>query len=98
MKKFNNILDGTDCGDAGLPAGWRFVPKTPDAGSVVIQFLERRDRCGARAGVPGEYQGVALCKSTDVGTSNGPDTGIDNVVRLGVNYKFDQLGPIVAKF
>jgi hypothetical protein len=40
MKKFNNTLAGTDCGDAGLPAHRRdiakaqpvirVVPKTPD--------------------------------------------------------------------
>jgi hypothetical protein len=40
MKRFNNTLAGTDCGDAGLPPHWRdtakgkailrIVPKTPD--------------------------------------------------------------------
>jgi hypothetical protein len=40
MKKFNNTLEGTDCGDAGLPANsheiasaktvLRVVPKTPE--------------------------------------------------------------------
>jgi hypothetical protein len=40
MKKFNNTLEGTDCGDAGLPAHscdiakvktvLRIAPKTPD--------------------------------------------------------------------
>jgi hypothetical protein len=54
MKKFNNTLEGTDCGDAGLPVrcrevakaktALRIVPKTTDGGSVVIQFPERRDR------------------------------------------------------
>ena len=43
MKKFNNTLGGTDCGDAGLPApsrdiakakpALRVVPKTPDVES-----------------------------------------------------------------
>jgi hypothetical protein len=52
MKKFNNTLEGTDCGDAGLPARCRdiiktktilrVVPKTPDAGSMAIQFLDGR--------------------------------------------------------
>jgi hypothetical protein len=54
MKRFNNTLEGTDCGDAGLPVrrrevanaktALRIVPKTTDSGSVVIQFPERRDR------------------------------------------------------
>jgi hypothetical protein len=71
MKKFNNTLEGTDCGDAGLPARWRdaakakaktktilrLVPKTPDAGSVVvIQFLDRRDGYGTRAALSGEFK------------------------------------------
>jgi len=40
VKKFNNTLEGTDCGDAGLPTvslriakaktALRVVPKTPD--------------------------------------------------------------------
>jgi hypothetical protein len=40
MKRFNNTLAGTDCGDAGLPPHWRdaakaktvlrLVPKTPE--------------------------------------------------------------------
>jgi hypothetical protein len=44
MKKFNNTLVGTDCGDAGLPAHRRdiaktqpvltLVPKTPDIESM----------------------------------------------------------------
>ena len=44
MKKFNNTLAGTDCGDAGLPAHSRdiakaqtflhVVPKTPDIESM----------------------------------------------------------------
>jgi hypothetical protein len=44
MKKFNNALVGTDCGDAGLPAHsrdiakaqpvLRVVPKTPDIESM----------------------------------------------------------------
>jgi hypothetical protein len=49
MKKFNNILEGTDCGDAGLPrrdtarpnTSLRIVPKIPNAGSTVIQFPMR---------------------------------------------------------
>jgi hypothetical protein len=70
MKKFNNTLEGTDCGDAGLPARCRdtataksktkamlrLVPKTTDAGSVVIQFLDRRDRYGAPASLPGKLK------------------------------------------
>jgi hypothetical protein len=83
MKKFNNILEGTDCGDAGLPARWRdtakaktilrLVPKTPDTGAMVIQFRERRVRYGARASLPGGL--LALWKSADVDTPNGPDAG-----------------------
>jgi hypothetical protein len=44
MKKFNNTLAGTDCGDAGLPARGRdiakaqrvlgVVPKTPEIESM----------------------------------------------------------------
>jgi hypothetical protein len=44
MKKFNNTLAGTDCGDAGVPAHTRdiakaqpvlrVVPKTPDIESM----------------------------------------------------------------
>src|SRR5258708_4327772 len=61
MRKFNNTLEGTDCGDAGLPShhgiakaktGLRIVAKTPDIGSTAVQFPERRDRQGARASHP----------------------------------------------
>jgi hypothetical protein len=51
MKKFNNTLEGTDCGDAGLPAPsrdiakpktvLRVVPKTPNTGATVIRFPMR---------------------------------------------------------
>jgi hypothetical protein len=44
MKKFNNTLEGADCGDAGLPAHsrdiakaqpvLRVVPKTPEIESM----------------------------------------------------------------
>jgi hypothetical protein len=47
MKKFNNTLEGTDCGDAGLPAHRRdiaktqpvlgVVPKTPDIESMAAR-------------------------------------------------------------
>jgi hypothetical protein len=47
MKKFNNTLAGTDCGDAGLPAHRRdiartqpvlsLVPKTPDIESMAAR-------------------------------------------------------------
>jgi hypothetical protein len=85
MKKFNNTLVGTDCGDAGLPARdiakakpiLRVVPRPPNSGSVVIQFLERRDRYGARASLPRKFHGLALRKSTDVDTPNGADVGAD---------------------
>jgi hypothetical protein len=52
MKKFNNTLEGTDCGNAGLPApcrsiarsesSLRIVPKGPEHGTTVIQFPNRR--------------------------------------------------------
>jgi hypothetical protein len=51
MKKFNNTLEGTDCGNAGLPApcrsiarsesSLRIVPKGPEHGTTVIQFPNR---------------------------------------------------------
>jgi hypothetical protein len=49
MKKFNNTLEGTDCGDAGLPrrdttrasTSLRIVPKNLNTGSTVIQFPMR---------------------------------------------------------
>jgi hypothetical protein len=47
MKKFNNTLAGTDCGDAGLPAlrrdiakiqpVLRVVPRTPDIESMAAR-------------------------------------------------------------
>jgi hypothetical protein len=47
MKKFNNTLEGTDCGDAGLPAHscgiaraktvLRVVPKTSDIESMALR-------------------------------------------------------------
>jgi hypothetical protein len=47
MKKFNNTLAGTDCGDAGLPAHsrdiakakpvLRVVPRTPDIESMAAR-------------------------------------------------------------
>ena len=47
MRKFNNTLAGTDCGDAGLPAHsgdsakakpvLRVVPRTPDIESVAAR-------------------------------------------------------------
>jgi hypothetical protein len=47
MRKFNNTLAGTDCGDAGLPARsrdiakakpvLRVVPRTPDIESVAAR-------------------------------------------------------------
>jgi len=52
MKKFNNTLEGTDCGDAGLPTtcrnttrsdgSLRIIPKRPEKGATLIQFLSRR--------------------------------------------------------
>jgi hypothetical protein len=35
MKKFNNTLAGTDCGDAGLPTHRRDIAKTQRVLSVV---------------------------------------------------------------
>jgi hypothetical protein len=47
MKKFNSTLEGTDCGDAGLPARnrdsakartvLRVVARTPDAKSMALR-------------------------------------------------------------
>jgi hypothetical protein len=47
MKKFSNTLEGTDCGDAGLPARsrdiakakpvLRVVPRTPDIESMAAR-------------------------------------------------------------
>jgi hypothetical protein len=52
MKKFNNTLEGTDCGDAGLSTpcrntatsdkSLRIISKRPENGATVIQFLSRR--------------------------------------------------------
>ena len=52
MKKFNNTLEGTDCGDAGLPTprrnttrsdgSLRIIPKRLEKGATLIQFLSRR--------------------------------------------------------
>jgi hypothetical protein len=49
MKKFNNALAGTDCGDAGLPAHKRDVAKTQPVLRVVartpnIQSMAARAR------------------------------------------------------
>jgi hypothetical protein len=51
MNKFNNTLEGTDCGDAGLSTpcrntarpdrNFRIVPKRPKNGAAVIQFPMR---------------------------------------------------------
>jgi hypothetical protein len=35
MKKFNNTLAGTDCGDAGLPAHRQDIARTPSVLSLV---------------------------------------------------------------
>jgi hypothetical protein len=55
MKKFNNTLAGTDCGDAGLPAHRRdiartqsvlsLVPKTPGIESMAAR-APAPDACG----------------------------------------------------
>jgi hypothetical protein len=55
MKKFNNTLKGTDCGDAGLPVQsrdvaiaktiLRVVPKAPDNGLMVPSDSGRRRHC-----------------------------------------------------
>jgi hypothetical protein len=35
MKKFNNTLEGTDCGDAGLPSHTRDIAKTQSVLRIV---------------------------------------------------------------
>ena len=60
MKKFNNTLEGTDCGDAGLPSRGcgtakaktvlRVIPKTPEM-SGPRMTTPRDHRLGRR--VPG---------------------------------------------
>jgi hypothetical protein len=40
MKKFNNTLAGTDCGDAGLPAHSRDIAKAKTILSVVPKTPE----------------------------------------------------------
>ena len=40
MKKFNNTLAGTDCGDAGLPAPSRDVAKAKPVLRVVAKTLD----------------------------------------------------------
>ena len=42
MKKFNNTLEGTDCGDAGLPAPCRDVAKREDHPSHRSKDTEQR--------------------------------------------------------
>jgi len=52
MKKFNNTLEGTDCGDAGLSTpcrntvasdrGVRATPTRSEHGATVLQFPRRR--------------------------------------------------------
>ena|SRR6516225_5304076 len=57
MKKFNNTLEGTDCGDAGMPARGRdvtkatsvlrVVPNTPEIESIAPRrYLAKRMRLG----------------------------------------------------
>jgi hypothetical protein len=40
MKKFNNTLEGTDCGDAGLPAHSRDIAKAKTVLRVVPKTLD----------------------------------------------------------
>jgi hypothetical protein len=40
MKKFNNTLEGTDCGDAGLPAHRRDIAKAKTVLRVVPKTLD----------------------------------------------------------
>jgi hypothetical protein len=40
MKKFNNTLEGTDCGDAGLPACSRDIAKVKTVLRVVPKTLD----------------------------------------------------------
>jgi hypothetical protein len=57
MKKFNNTFEGTDCGDAGLPAHsrdvakaktvLRVVPKTPDIESIAPRTAAPKTQQGA---------------------------------------------------
>jgi len=60
MKKFNNTLEGTDCGDAGMPARGRdvtkarsvlrVVPNTPEIESIAPRrYLAKRMRLGESA-------------------------------------------------
>jgi hypothetical protein len=62
MKKFNNTLVGTDCGDAGLPAHscgiaraktvLRVVPKTPDIESMALRTTAPNAATGAESDKP----------------------------------------------
>jgi hypothetical protein len=57
MKKFNNTLAGTDCGDAGLPAHRRdivlsLVPKTPDIESMAPRTRASNACGGAKSDKP----------------------------------------------
>jgi hypothetical protein len=57
MKKFNNTLEGTDCGDAGLPAHGRGIAKAKkDLGHAVSGDVVMGRPNAAR----GEDIGVAL--------------------------------------
>jgi hypothetical protein len=58
MKKFNNTLAGTDCGDAGLPSHsgaiakaktvLRVIPKTPDICAASTHLDVRQPRRSLR--------------------------------------------------
>jgi hypothetical protein len=51
MKKFNNTLAGTDCGDAGLPAPSRDIARTQPVLSLVPKTLDI-ESMAARATAP----------------------------------------------
>jgi hypothetical protein len=51
MKKFNNTLEGMDCGDAGLPAHSRNIAKAKPVLCVVPKTLDI-ESTAARATVP----------------------------------------------
>jgi hypothetical protein len=62
MNKFNNTLEGADCGDAGLPAHscdiakaktvLRVVPKTPDIESMALCTMAPSAATGAESDRP----------------------------------------------
>jgi len=51
VKKFNNTLEGMDCGDAGLPAHSRDIAKAKTVLRVVPKTSDIESMAGSRDGV-----------------------------------------------